>query len=347
VKSVGGEPVVLVGARGFIGRLHAEIHRSLGNAVVEIDIAEPVSQAELDAIPWRDAIVDVCTPTAVHTASIRWGYEHGARRFLVEKPATRNYVDWRACLLDVPEAQIFVAHSYMFSRAFEVMFDACPTVVSMSAAFDKDRAGDDLRLRGADAGGRLADVFQIEVPHAFAMVLAVQPALELLSATYTRYGERAPGSVEPTRCEARFAHSTLPEVLVTSDLRAPRCRLLELTGDDGRRVGGYFPLSAALPDCLVYSVDAHGRRTTLFEGRDDLLRATLVAGLKAMRSGAVPWLASAQFAGVVLARIAEARRMAEADGRRRGRDDVSGAAPTRRLRLPIRSPRLGSRRPVR
>jgi hypothetical protein len=70
----------------------------------------------------------------------------------------------------------------MFSRAFEVMFDACPTIASMSAAFDKDRAADDARLRGSDADGRLADVFQIEVPHAFAMVLSVQPALELTSA---------------------------------------------------------------------------------------------------------------------------------------------------------------------
>jgi hypothetical protein len=117
-------------------------------------------------------------------------------------------------------------------------------------------------------------------------------------------------------------------VLVTSDLRAPRRRLLELTGADGRRVCAYFPLSAASPDCLVYSVDAHGRRTTLLEGRDDLLRATLVAGLKAMRSGDVPWLASAQFAGVVLARIAEARRMAEADGRRRDPNDLSAHVAT-------------------
>jgi predicted dehydrogenase len=328
VNSVGRELVVLVGAHGFIGRLHAEIYRSLGISPVEIDIVEPFAEADLDAISWPDAIVDVCTPTAVHTDSIHWGYARGARRFLVEKPAARNYVDWRACLLEVPDAQIFVDHSYMFSRAFEVMFDACPAAVSMSAAFDKDRAHDDLRLRGADATGRLADVFQIEVPHAFAMVLAVQPALELLSATYTCYGERGPGSVEPTSCEARFTHSTLPEVLVTSDLRAPRRRLLELRGDDGRRISGYFPLSAASPDCLVYSVDAHGRKTTLLEGGDDLLRATLVAGLEAMRSGSVPWLASGQFAAVVLARIAEARRMAEADGRRRDPNDVSARVAT-------------------
>lgn len=324
MKLVGGEFVVLVGARGFIGQLHAQIYRSLGVSLVEIDIAGPaLTQAELDALPWPDAIVDVCTPTAVHTESIRWGYAQGARRFLVEKPATRNYVDWRACMLDVPDAQIFVGHSYMFSQAFEVMFDACPSIGSMSAAFDKDRAADDARLRGADADGRLADVFQIEAPHAFAMVLAVQPALELRSARYTRYDERGPGSIEPTSCEARFTHNTLPDVLVTSDLRAPRRRVLELEGDDGRRVLGHFPLSAADPDCLVYSIDARGRKTTLLEGRDDLLRATLVAGLEAMRSGVVPWLASAQFAGVVLARIAEALRMAEAN---RHPDDVSASA---------------------
>lgn len=315
MRSFGSELVVLAGAHGFIGRIHAEIYRSLGVPVLEVDIgdAEP-TRAELDALTWADVIVDVCTPTAVHTDSIRWGYERGARRFLVEKPATRNYVDWRACMIDVPEALIFVGHSYMFSRTFEVMFDACPEIVSMTAAFDKDRAADDARLRGADAHGRLPDVFQIEVPHAFAMVLAVQPALDLLSAAYTHYGERGPGSHEPTSCEARFTHRTLPDVLVSSDLRAPRRRLVELEGDDGRRVAGYFPLSSASPDCLVYSEDVRGRRTTLLEGRDDLLRATLVAGLEAMRTGSVPWLASAQFAGVVLARIAEACRLAEATG---------------------------------
>lgn len=313
VTSFGDELVVLIGARGFIGRLHAQIYRSLGISLVEVDVGDATPAPEqLDAVPWADAIVDVCTPTAVHTESIRWGYERGARRFLVEKPAARTYVDWRACMLDVPDAEIFVGHSYMFSRAFEVMFEACPSVVAMHAAFDKDRAADDARLRGADADGRLADVFQIEVPHAFSMVLAVQPALELVSATYTEHGERAPGSIEPTSCEARFIHRTLPEVVVTSDLRLPRRRLLRLRGDDGRRVFGYFPLSAADPDCLVYSLDSQGRPTTLLDEPDDLLRGTLVAGLEAMHSGSVPWLASAQFAGVVLARIAEAQRMAEA-----------------------------------
>jgi predicted dehydrogenase len=310
-----GELVILVGARGFIGRLHAEIYRSLGIPLLEFDISDGRTHSALDEAQWPEAIVDVCTPTAVHTESIRWAHARGARRFLVEKPAARNYVDWRACLLDVPDAQIFVGHSYMFSRTFEVMFDACPTIVSMSAAFDKDRAADDARLRGADAHGRLADVMQIEVPHAFAMVLAVQPALELRSARYTRYGERGPGSIEPTSCEARFTHRTLPDVVVTSDLRAPRRRLVELRGDDGGRVLGYFPLSSAAPASAVYSVDARGRRRTLVEGQDDLLRATLVAGLEAMRTGSVPWLASAQFAAIVLARIAEACRAADAHGR--------------------------------
>jgi hypothetical protein len=315
VTPVRSDSVVLVGARGFIGRLHAAIHRSLGVDLLEHDIAAPLTDAELEAVRWADAIVDVCTPTAVHTDSIRWAYARGARRFLVEKPATRNYVDWRACLVDVPDALIFVGHSYMFSRTFEAMFDACPAVAAMSAAFDKDRAADDAVLRGADAGGRLADVFQIEVPHAFAMVLSVQPALELRSAAYTAHGERGPGAVEPTSCMARFTHRTLPDVVVTSDLRSPRRRVVELQGEDGRRVVGHFPLSGAEPDCLVYRVDADGRRTTLLDGTDDLLRATIVAGLDAMRTGSVPWLASAQFAGVVLARIAEARRMAEATGR--------------------------------
>jgi predicted dehydrogenase len=314
VRAHRDELVVLDGARGVIGRQHAEIYRSLGVPSIEFDIADPAVAASRGAVPWPEVIVDVCTPATLHTESIRSAYARGARRFLVEKPAARNYVDWRACLLDVPDAQIFVGHSYLFSRAFEVMFDACPTIVSMSAAFDQDRAADDTRLRGADADGLLADAMQIEVPHAFALVLAVQPALELRSARYTRYGERGPGSIEPTSCEARFTHRTLRDVVVTSDLRAPRRRLFELHGDDGRRVLGFFPLSAAAPDSVVYSVDARGRTTTLHDGDDDLVRATLTAGLFAMGTGSVPWLASAQFAAIVLARIAEACRVAEASG---------------------------------
>jgi predicted dehydrogenase len=304
--------VLLVGARGPFGRLHAEVYRSLGVPLVELDVVDGQAEDALDGIPWPELIVDVCTPTDVHTDTIRWAYALGARRFIVEKPAARSYVDWRTCLLEVPDAQIFVAHSYMFSRTFEVMLAACPAIVSMSAAFDDNRAADDAQLRGADPDGRLADVMQVEVPDALAMVLAVQPALELCSARYSQYGERGLGTVEPTGCEARFTHRTLPEVVVTSDLRAPRRRLLELHGDDGRRVRGYFPLSTEHPGSLVYSVDASGRRTTLLEGRDDVLRATLVAGLFAMRTNSVPWLASGQFASVVLARVGEATRVAEA-----------------------------------
>jgi predicted dehydrogenase len=279
--------------------------------MIEVDVAGPqLTASELESLPWSDAVVDVCTPTAVHTESIRWAYGLGARRFLVEKPAADSYVDWRACLLDTPDALIFVAHSYMFSQAFEVMFDACPVVTSVSTAFDKDRAADDRRLRGADAGGRLADVMQIEVPHAFSMVLAIQPALELASSRYTAFGERGPGSHEPTRCEVHFSHPTLSSVVVTSDLRAPRRRLLEVHGDDGRRVCGDFPLSAASPASRVVVIDHRQRATTLLDGPDDLLRSTLVAGLAALHAGSVPWLASAQFAALVLARIADARRRA-------------------------------------
>jgi predicted dehydrogenase len=311
VNPHGDDLVVVVGALGFIGRLHTQIYRSLGVPTVEVDIADPaLSPSRLEHLRWPDAVVDVCTPTAVHTESIRWAYAHGARRFLVEKPAADSYVDWRACLHDSPEALIFVAHSYMFSRAFEVMFDACPVVTAISTAFDKDRAADDWRLRGADADGQLADIMQIEIPHAFSMVLAIQPALQLVSSQYTTLGVRGPGSHSPLRCEVRFSHPTLSDVVVTSDLRAPRRRLLVLDGDDGSRVCGHFPLSASSPASNVVHLDARQRPTTLLDGADDLLRATLVAGLSALRAGSVPWLASAQFAALVLARIAEARRLA-------------------------------------
>jgi hypothetical protein len=54
VKPGTGEQLVLLGAHGFIGRLHAEIYRSLGIEVIECDSADPLTQVELDAIAWSE-----------------------------------------------------------------------------------------------------------------------------------------------------------------------------------------------------------------------------------------------------------------------------------------------------
>ncbi|HLH67308.1 MAG TPA: hypothetical protein VKV27_16580 [Solirubrobacteraceae bacterium] len=252
------------------------------------------------------------------------------RRFFVEKPAASSYVDWRICLRDMPDAAVFVGHSYLFSRAFQIAFESCRGVAAVRAMFDKDRAQDDRRLRGADARGRLADIFEIEAPHPFAMALALEPALELQDATYTALGERAPGEIAPTRCEARLSHRALGSVHITCDLRAPRRRVLELCAEDGERIVVAFPLSARSLEAHVRRIDARGRRTCLYRGPDDLLRAALVAGLRALSEASVPWLASPQFAALVVARIAEARRRAEAARLDRGRsgNEASPKSPS-------------------
>jgi predicted dehydrogenase len=311
LRSARGDLVVVLGACGAIGRMHTDIYRSLGIRMIELDIAMPaLTSKELAQIPWSEAIVDVCTPTAAHTESVRWAYRYGARRFFVEKPVAGSYVEWRSCLLEASDALIFVGHSYMFSRAFEMVFETCPTPRSIRATFDKDRAADDLRLRGADQAGQLPDIFEIEVPHPLAMVLAIEPALQLVSANYTRLGERAPSAIAATSCEARLAHSRLTDVVVTSDLRAPRQRRLELRLDDAQRVVADFPLSGRSSVSYVYRIGPRRRVKTLYRGPDDLLRAVLTASLEALAEARVPWLASAQFAALAVARMVQARRLA-------------------------------------
>jgi predicted dehydrogenase len=303
-----GTEVVLLGARGAIGRLHARIYRSLGVRVTEVDLPEMADAGRIP-VPGQDAIIDVCTPTAAHTTSVRWAYTvFGARRFFVEKPAASSLSDWRQCLDATPGAVVFTGHSYLFSETFRVLARACPEPALVIAGWDKDRTADDRRLRGAGLDGRLPDVWEIEAPHALAAAIALRPGLRLAQAQYTRLAERAPGSVAPVACAARLA-SGAADVLVTSDLRAPRRRRLELRDSGGGRTVAEFPLSGT-GSARVYRQSPRGAVILLRQGPDDLLRATLMAGLEALSRGTVPPFASAEFAGRVLGLMDQARGMA-------------------------------------
>src|SRR5262245_31682609 len=102
---------VLTGARGAAGRMHGRIHRALGHRLVEFHTRQPPPGATLlRQIPWDEAIMDICTPTAAHPRSMSWGYARGVRRFLVEKPAAPSLADWQRQVDTMPEAQIFVLH---------------------------------------------------------------------------------------------------------------------------------------------------------------------------------------------------------------------------------------------
>src|SRR5262245_39861807 len=183
--------VVLAGALGAAGRMHALVHRSLGHPLVEFDPSgPPPSRAALRRIPWDEVILDVCTPTSVHATSMAWGYARGVRRFLVEKPPAASLAAWQTQLASMPDAQIFVVHPYLYSRAYLAALDAGPGVTGLSTTFNKDRAADDAAGRGAGPDRRLPHLFQVEAPHQFAMLLAVVPGLRVSTATFDRFDAR-------------------------------------------------------------------------------------------------------------------------------------------------------------
>src|SRR5262245_59255247 len=226
--------IVLAGARGAAGRMHAEIHRSLGHHVVEFDAGGPPPAAtEMRRIPWDEAIMDVCTPTATHTRSLAWGYARGMRRFMVEKPAADNLDAWRAQLARMPSAQIFVMHTYLFSRSFRIALDAVPDITEISTVFDKDRELDDARGRGAGPDGRLPHLFQVEAPHQLAMILAIAPGLRVSNATVEIRGGRGAEPDSPVAGTVTLHDSLVTRVTVRTDLRSPRRRTLLLHNSDG------------------------------------------------------------------------------------------------------------------
>lgn len=299
--------VVLAGARGAAGRMHALIHRSLGHRLVEFDSSgPPPSGPALRRVSWDEVILDVCTPTSVHARSLAWGYARGVRRFLVEKPAAASLAAWQSQVATMPDAQIFVLHPYLYSRAYLAALDAVPAITELSTTFDKDRASDDAAGRGAGPDGRLPHLFQVEAPHQFAMLLAAVPGLRVSAATFDRVGTRGTDLNAPVAGTVVLEDTQIERAVITTDLRAPRHRVLELANGTGARARVRFSTTS---DRIgrVWATDRFGRERLLFEEVDDLLRNSIVKAVDSFRrDGSVPMEASARFGATVLARIDEA-----------------------------------------
>jgi len=304
--------VVLAGARGAAGRMHERIHRSLGSTVVAFDVSGPPPLAgHLRRVPWGDAIMDICTPTAAHAQSMEWGYARGIRRFLVEKPAAASLAEWRRLLVQMPDIQTFVMHPYVYSESFRIATQAVPAPTEVTTTFDKDRESDDLMRRGAGPDGRLPHLFQVEAPHQFAMALAVLPGVQVMSAEVDQRGARGAEPDVPVagRVTLRDPHPTrdgdVRVVHLTTDLRAPRRRALRLRDRDGREAVVDFSTTSDLIG-RVWVRDRDGESRLVFEGTDDLLRNTIVTATESFRRGTIPVGGSAEFAAAVLGGIDEA-----------------------------------------
>lgn len=312
--------VVLLGAFGVIGRMHARIYKALGMSITPVDpIAGPNYRRSLDSIDWSDTIVDICTPTAIHTSCLEQMYALGARHFVVEKPAATDAPSWRAQVSAMPDAQIFVVHNYLFSDAFRICRDMISEPVEISTIFNKDRTADDARGRGAASDGQLAHVLHIEAPHQFAMALALVPDLQVLwSDQFVFGGRRASEQATPVAASVMLRNSAGQHVTLRTHLRKPMQRVLRVTEWDGRAVEVRFPTTSD-QRATVIERQVDGEITTVFDGRDDLLAATLHSAVTSLRRGEIPWEASASFAESVLERIDQSLLTDHADS-------VSGAA---------------------
>lgn len=274
-------PVVLLGARGRAGRMHRKVYDRLGVPVCEVDLVDNTLQHWKYRVPWQDAVVDVCTPTAEHTWSMRWAYECGARNFLVEKPTANSLAEWLSALAELTECRVLGVQNYLFSRAFGLARAELPEVYRITSSFNRFRADDDTAGRGAD----LPHVVAVEMPHQFAMALSVCPDLRVTGVTEHAFGNRGSRQDVAVACSVHLTGRGVTAVL-SSNLRAPRQRWIRLHSADGRYVHCDFP--AATGASRAYKRDERGVVTSLFGGDDDMLRVCLSAALRAFASNEVP-----------------------------------------------------------
>jgi hypothetical protein len=212
----------------------------------------------------------------------------------------------------LPGALIFAVLPYLFSKAFQCAVDLVPDVVEVDCVFNKDRALDDARRRGADISGILPHALQIEGPHQMAMLLAISPTLAVSQVHCVSRGARGASPRVPLDCSVTMTDSVVRRATLNTDLRAPRERRLQLVGKSGHSVNVHFSTSSEL-EARVERQIGSGPAEVVWSGRDDILQRTLAAALASINAGTIPWEASAAFSSIVLAALdnAMARLTAE------------------------------------
>lgn len=286
--------------------MHGAIYRRLGAEVIPVDPAIPGSP-DIRALKWDDIVVDVCAPTAVHTECVMYAYRLGARRFIVEKPAAPDAQSWDELLVNVPDAEIFVVHNYLFSRAYRLCRDLLVDPVEVITVFNKDRAADDNRGRGAGPDGRLPHLLLVEAPHQFSILLDLFPDLRVRTTSYRVAGGRAADRHAPIAGRVTLADPGGRHAVLHTSLRQRRLRVVRVHERDGRTLTVRFPVTAdQISRVIEHRPD--GTAHVLLEGVDDLLATTLRAALHAFRTGEIPRLASTAFARSVLECIDQARQ---------------------------------------
>jgi predicted dehydrogenase len=298
--------VVLLGSKGAAGKMHAQAYQHLNVTVRGFDIVDgPISEADILSINWPEVIVDVCTPTVTHIESLTWAYALGARKFILEKPAALSNAEWRGVLPRLPGALIFVTLPYLFSKAFRYAVDLVCDVVEIDCVFNKDRAHDDARFRGADVSGILPHALLIEGPHQMAMLLAIAPTLAVSQVHCVSRGARGASPAVPLDCSVTMADSIIRRASLSTDLRAPRERRLQLVGKSGDSITVHFSTNSEL-EARVERQTGSGPAEIVWSGRDDIMQRTLAAAIASINSGAIPWEASAAFSSIVLAALDDA-----------------------------------------
>jgi len=288
--------IIILGAGGFAGKMHAEVYARRGWTVYGVD-PQVKPTVPLPPILWADAVVDVCTPTAIHVESVLEAYRRGARRFIVEKPQANSFDEWSRLMEQLPGATVYGVHNYLWSEAFTRAQDALGTIVAIESAFDKDRSMDDRRARGGHHG-RLAPVLHVEAPHQFAMALAVDSSLEVTDTIVEDdHGVSAAGL-------RRFASVDLQSpsgvrATLTTNLRAPRRRTLSLTDDRGYRAEVAFARAGLEPATMTVSAP-DGSIVSTWAGVDDALGRNLGDAVRSFELGTSSAFLGAAFATLVL-----------------------------------------------
>ena len=307
--------IVLIGSRGRAGMYHKKIYTELSiKDIKEVDIGVPNTYSSLNELvqkyPLERSVIDVCTPTSTHVEIIRKAYDHGARRFVVEKPAAFNLAEWRKLVEETTDAQYFIIHNYLYSTAFKYARKFIAKnkwkVVNIHSTFSKDRTKDSISNRGVSESGIHPHIFQIEMPHQISLAIAVLGPIEVTNANcYLEIlGNQNLPSLGHGMVKAKNLEGSTAEL--HTNLQGETTRSLIIYRNTGESLQIQFATDINLHSKVTMVTD-YSSSKLLFDGYDNSLKNSINCALLTLNKNKdIPWQSSVKFASSILQNIDQA-----------------------------------------
>ncbi|MDD4304506.1 MAG: Gfo/Idh/MocA family oxidoreductase [Patescibacteria group bacterium] len=304
--------VIIIGALGVIGQYHLKNYKKLGIPIFGlVDIKQSALTEKIDfylnKFSINNVIFDICTPTDTHEEIIIDLVNKGFKNFIVEKPPAANLSGFNNLKFYCNnEIKLFICNNYLFSKAFQSVFDHYKknddkSLQKISSIFNKDRRGDSLRGRNICRDGNMPSIFLFETYHQIGLALKLVPNLNVVKSEISSMCfDDGKVIKEHGSCLLQLVDKeNIVTVDLMTNLQSEILREMSIYLSDGSSYNLRFAKDSTLHSSS-YFYDKNGSVSILHDGCDNTIYAMLKSAWNAFHIGNIPFDTSIIFSEKIL-----------------------------------------------